>query len=107
MIPLRVIGARSVLAGDPIAIGACGDIFDPILTVQIPANRLAQAGRKALARRPAELTPDLPGVERVAPVMTGTIGHEGDLPRVGCAVAARTLLVHDGAQELHQRDVRD
>src|ERR1700733_8836543 len=107
MIPLRVTGARAVLASDPVAIGACGDIFDPILTFQIPANRLAQAGRKTLARRPAELAPNLAGVERVAPIMAGTIGYEGDLPRVGFAVAARPLLVQHRAEQLHQRDIRN
>src|SRR5215469_4598045 len=107
MIPLRVIGARAVLLGDPIAVGACGDILDPILSVQIPTNGLAQPGRKTLARRPAELTPDLAGVERVAPVMAGTIGHEGDLARVGGPVVTRTLLVEHGAEQLHQRNVRD
>src|SRR5215472_8910257 len=104
MIPLRVIGARAVMPDDPLAIGACGDILDPILTVQIPANRLAQAARKALARRPAELASDFSGIESVAAVMAGTIGHEGDLPRVGGAVATRTLLVEHGAEPLHQRD---
>src|SRR5579883_1147298 len=107
MIPLRAIGARAVLPGDPLAIGACGDIFDPILTVEIPTHRLAQSARKALARHPTELTPDLAGVDRIAPVMTGTIGHEGDLSRVGGAVAARALLVQNRTEQPDQGDIRN
>src|SRR5215475_13773966 len=105
MIPLRVIGAGAVLAGDPVAIGACGDISHPFLIVQIPSDRLPQAGFEAPARRPAELALDLSGIDGVAAVVARAIGYEGDLPQVRGAVAARPLLVERRADELHQRDV--
>src|SRR5258705_8030619 len=93
MIPLRVVGSPFVLEGDPVAVRACGDIADPILIVQIPADRLAQARVETLARRPAEVAPDLAGVDRVAPVVARPILHEGDLPRIGTPVATWALVV--------------
>ena len=48
-------------------------MFPPVLIVQIPVDRLADAGVKVVFRLPAKLCLDLGRVDRIAAVMTRTI----------------------------------
>src|SRR5439155_18537252 len=42
----------------------------------VPIDRLSQALVEQDRRRPAELAPDLRGVEKVATIVTGTVGND-------------------------------
>lgn len=65
------------------------NVLPQILIVQIPTNRLSKTRIKRLLRRPIEFPSDLAGVDRVAEVVAGTVGDEGD--EVGVAVCPLTL----------------
>src|SRR5262245_63843154 len=52
------------------------DLFAPVAMLEIPADSLAQAGFEGVPRRPSQLTLDFRRVDRVAAIVTGTIGDE-------------------------------
>src|ERR1700730_15533175 len=61
-----------------LAIVAAGlDGVAPVTVRDIPFDGLAQAAIEGARRCPAELSPDLRRVNRVSPVVAGSIGHEG------------------------------
>src|SRR5579862_9430487 len=70
--------------------------------LEIPLHGAAQPVLEAVARRPSELAADLRGVDRVASIVAGPIGHERLEPMR--AVVAGTELVHeiaDAIDDLH------
>lgn len=70
--PLRVV------AVEPLAILAAGDLVDPVHVFEVPLHGLAQAGLESCLWFPSEFVTDLARVERIAPVMAGTVLYEGD-----------------------------
>src|SRR2546428_733779 len=48
----------------------------PVAMVEVPARCRFQAVLECAARRPSELTANLAGVDGVAPIVAGTIGHK-------------------------------
>src|ERR1700757_2794489 len=51
-------------------------LFAPVAMLHVPARRRGEAVLERVARRPPELAADLRRVDRVAPVVTGTVGDE-------------------------------
>ncbi len=94
---LRDPAAFSRLRGDQRA--------PPILVVEIPLNRLCDAGLKGFGRRPAQFVTDAASVDGIALVMARTVGNRGDLRGVGLAVGAWPLLVKDGAECIDDLDI--
>src|SRR5262249_48594987 len=92
IMPFLLIASRSssrgrVVAGDPVLVLAARNAREPVAVVEIPQNRLAHAGRERFRRRPVKLAADLRRVDRVAPIVTGTVRDERDL---GSVVASRS-----------------
>ena len=74
-------------------IAAIKDVLDPVGVVEIPLDGFAEAGSVVLLGRPAEFVFDLGGIDRVAQVVPGAVGDEGDLFRVGFTVLAGAQFV--------------
>ena len=69
-------------------------MFAPCETVsKIPLNSFADAAFKCFLRSPAEFTPDFVRVDGIAQIMSGTVGHECYLFRIGFSIGARLELV--------------
>ena len=88
----------AVLLIQPIPVGAARHVGDPILIVEIPLHRLADAGIEGFGRFPAEFSLEFAGVDGVAAVVAGAILDVGDLVGVGLAVGARAEFVEDGTE---------
>src|ERR1700693_5887049 len=71
--------------------------------VEIPAHRLREPGGERLARAPAELLSDLRRIDRIAAVVPGPVGDEGDEAPV--AAFARANLLQRVAQGMHDLEV--
>src|SRR6185312_4236041 len=71
---------------------------------KVPLHGLAQPALEILRWPPAELARDLGGIDRVAPVVSGPVGHEADQLLVA-ARRARPHLVEQRAEPLHQLQV--
>src|ERR1700674_3292616 len=71
--------------------------------IEVPAHRLREPRRERLARAPAELAPDLGRVDRIAAVVPGPVGDEGDEAPV--AALARPNLLQRVAQRMHDLEV--
>src|SRR5690606_10808068 len=70
---------RSVLARDPVTIGAADDASYPLGVIEVPRDGLAQSGREGFRRLPVEFPLDLGRVDGIAPVVPRSIGDMGDL----------------------------
>ena len=79
----------SILLGYPVLIGAGGDVFYPLLVVQLPLDCLANPGLKGFGRFPTQFTIDLGGIDRIAPVVTRAVGYIGDLFLVALSIGER------------------
>src|SRR5262245_65141905 len=76
---------RATLPPEPQPLAAVAPVADPFpeaAVVEVPPDRLAQAGVEALARRPAEVGADARRVHRVTQVVAGAVGDERDEPFV-------------------------
>src|SRR5258708_3601010 len=104
--PLRRTGALAIVECDPVAICITGDIRNPFLIVEVPADRLAQTALERFLRLPTKLALDLARINPVAPIVAGPILHESDLLPIGLAVAAGLALVKDVTYEMHHLKVR-
>src|SRR6187402_2433920 len=71
----RVVGLLSE-ADTLLLIAAIENGFPPSLVVEEPANRLGQATFEILVSAPAELAFELRSIDRVAAIVTGTVGDE-------------------------------
>src|SRR6185436_17574803 len=86
----------------------------PVPVVQVPLYRATQAPCEIVRGLPAELGADLPGVDRVAPVVPGAIGDEalqrgvrGHAPRRERRVGpGGEQVLEDGAQPVDDLQVR-
>ena len=67
-----------ILGGDPLPVGAAGDLFHPVFIFQIPFDGLAHTGLETLARLPSQFALDLARVDGIATVVAGTVLHKGD-----------------------------
>src|ERR1051325_6299567 len=72
--------------------------------LEVPRHRFPQAGFERMARRPPELAPNRRCVDRVAPIVSGTVRHEG--LQTMRARHARTELVDEIADAIPDFDVR-
>jgi len=54
------------------------DVLPSGLVVEVPLDGLSEAALEIFLRFPAEFALDLAGVDRVAEVVAGAVGHEGD-----------------------------
>src|SRR5579859_1010157 len=95
-------GASSHGAEAFASVGARSNALPPRPVGQIPTDRLAQPVAERMGRFPAEFAADLRGIDRIAQIMPGAIGHIGDeLPPSADAQAGRELVeyvadfVHD------------
>src|SRR5258708_12280420 len=104
--PLRRTGALAIVECDPVAICITGDIRNPFLIFEVPADRLAQTALERFLRLPTKLALDLARINPVAPIVAGPILHESDLLPIGFAVAARLALVKDVTSEMHHLQLR-
>ena len=77
----------------------------PALSIQIPAHGLGNALFESDPGLPAQRVTDLGRVDGIAPVMSGPVGHVGDLPGIGCLVLARAQLIKGGADRADNLDV--
>src|SRR5271165_1884964 len=103
--PLRRMRSFAVIERNPVAIGPCRDIGHPFLIVEIPANSFLQTRVECFLRTPPELAPNLVGVDRIAPIVAGTILHEGYLVLIRGAVSTRPLSVEDITDQAYDLDV--
>jgi hypothetical protein len=87
------------------AIGSTHDPLPPGAIVEEPAHGVAQAGLERMARLPAELAPDLGGIDRIARVVARPVGNEFDEPFVRPVRALRQHLVEQRADRAHHLDV--
>lgn len=62
--------------------------MNPILVVEVPLDGLADACLECLGWLPAKLTVDLGGIDRIAAIMTGSIGDVGDLLKIALSIGA-------------------
>src|SRR5436309_3327661 len=77
------LGAR-VIELDPVAVAAVHHSSPPRLVCDVPFNGFEQPGFKGLGGSVTGLQSSLHGIDGVAPVVPGTILHEGDeIVRVG------------------------
>src|SRR5579871_1976537 len=76
----------------------------PVAMLQVPPNGLPQTALERVPRRPPQLPADLARVDRVSPVVTGTIRDERLQP--AAAVWGRAHLVHEIADAVHNLEVR-
>ena len=83
-----------------------GHVGHPRLVIQIPLHRLPDTGLEGFSRLPAEFAFDLGGVDGVAAVMAGAIGDVGNLFLVRLAVSPWAEFVEDGAQGMHDIQIR-
>src|SRR3546814_8966512 len=77
----------------------------PVSMVAVPADRFRKAGLERLPRPPAEFGRDLAGVDGIAGIMAGSVGHERDQAVVGRVGRVRIKLVEKGADAAHDVDV--
>src|SRR5471032_1689686 len=71
------VSHRALSQAESCAVVAAGlDLLAPVAVLDVPARGGGDAVLERVARRPSELAPDLARVDRVAAVVTGTIGHE-------------------------------
>ena len=77
---------------------------DPILIVEVPLKRFADAGFEGVGGFPAELGLDFGGVDRVTAVVAGTILNKSDeFARVAAEVGAE--FVDEATNELNDIDI--
>src|SRR5579862_7933700 len=81
------------------------DRLPPPAIVEIPGDGLAQARREVFTRLPAEFAPDFRRIHRIAPVMAGPIGDEGDQPRVRAVRRLWLQLVEQVADQGHNVEI--
>src|SRR5207245_2948069 len=81
---------KAVILVDPGPVGAAGHVAPPLFVVEIPMDGPADAAGKIDAAAAAELAFEFYRVDRVAVVVTGTIGHERDQRSAGTARRCRT-----------------
>src|SRR5260370_5503509 len=67
-----------VMFRHPLTITAAGDVADPVLVFQIPADGCMVAALKRLHRAPVQFALDLARVNRVPPVVAGAVLDERD-----------------------------
>ena len=91
----RTLSVRQAEAISPV--GAAADALDPARVVQIPLHGAAKAGIEVVFRLPAQFSLDLGGVDGVAAIVTGSVGHEGDQRRAGCMRQGGPQVIHDAA----------
>jgi hypothetical protein len=77
---------------NPVLVIAAGDIFHPVLVVEIPLHSFADAGFEGLGGFPAQFEVDLGGIDGVAAVVARAIGNISDLIGVGGAIRTRREL---------------
>src|ERR1700691_5665617 len=75
----------------------------PPLVVEIPTHRLLDAALERFARAPAELALELGGVDRIAEIVPGPIGDEGNEGVV--RACPRAKIIEDSANAPHHIDV--
>ena len=63
-------------------------MINPVLVIEVPLNRLTDAGLKGLFWLPTELFANLSRVNRVTLVMAGPIFNESDLLAIRLAILA-------------------
>src|SRR6516165_1672536 len=76
----------------------------PLAVLDVPADRVAQPRLECMARTPAELTPNLRRVDRIAPVMAGAIRHER--PECPMTRSSGCELIEDIADEIDDVEIR-
>ena len=69
---------EAVILGDPRLVGAAGHVAPPVLLVKVPANGLFKSAAEFDAAALAELAGEFGGVNRVAVIVTGAVGHITD-----------------------------
>ena len=69
---------KAVILVDPGPVGAAGHVAPPLFVVEIPVHGPTDSAGKIDAAAAAEFAFEFYRVDRVAVVVTGTIGHEGD-----------------------------
>src|SRR5262245_20683762 len=88
----RALSVKGVRSGSSLSksealaiVAASLDGGAPVAPLDIPGYRLAKTFLEGARRRPSDLLANLPGVNRVPPIVARTIGHER-LERV-CALS--------------------
>src|SRR4029077_2380894 len=69
---------RRVVSLNPLPIAAAGHVTSPLVVLQIPTYGLANSTLKCFARTPPQFALNLTCIHGVAPIVPGTVFHEGD-----------------------------
>src|SRR5690606_21454289 len=96
--------ARAVVLFYPVAVFAASHVLDPGRVLEIPGDRLAEAGLEGFGRGPAELGLCLGRIDRIATIVPGAIPDELDLPGIR-ARCPGPHLVEQAADGPHHVDV--
>jgi len=83
-----------------------GDVVGPSPIFQIPVHGLGEAGFEGFERCPAEFGLEFGAVDRVAAVVAGAVGDIGDLGGVGGSIGAGGFRIEEGAEGVHDIEVR-
>src|SRR5947209_8627161 len=67
-----------VVGFDPLSITSPGHLIHPLLTLEVPLDRLSNSTLKALSRFPPQFAFDLARINGVSAVVSGTIFHESN-----------------------------
>ena len=94
-----------VLPLNPILVISAGDVFYPILVIEIPLNGFADAGFEGFSGFPAKFAVDFGGIDGVAAVVAGTVGDISDLFGVGFAIGSRREFVENRADFMNHIEV--
>src|SRR6187455_2628790 len=86
--------------------GCRADRLPPGAIVEIPVDRLRQSRRETFPGAPAELPLDPGRIDRIAPVVAGTVVDEGDQGAPRDAVGARRPGVDGVADRFDDLEVR-
>src|SRR6266702_4002555 len=96
-------GSRAVVSLNPLSIFAADYLLHPLRIFKIPLHRLSDASMILFLRPPTEILLQLPTVNRISPVVPGTILDIRNQPGMRCA--CRIKLVENCAERIPHVDV--
>src|ERR1700674_5628744 len=94
-----------VVRGDPLAIASASDLIHPLFILQIPVDCLADPALESFTRLPTQLALDLARINRVAPIVAGTVLDERDQFSMWQHRIVLAQFVQNRARGFHDVDV--
>src|SRR5690606_36784345 len=81
------------------------NVGNPLGMLKVALHRLADAGREAFRRCPAQFALDLAGIDGVTPIVAGAVLHVGELAPIAATVSLGAQLVKQRAHGIDDLDI--